>query len=73
MLLLGIGLAVTVFRGAYEQIGNTFALWMRDDVDRVIGGVEIGAAMFFSLNPLLVMVHDAVAAGALETAGGAWP
>jgi POT family proton-dependent oligopeptide transporter len=56
LLLLGIGLAVTVFRGAYEQIGNTFALWMRDDVDRVIAGVEVGAAMFFSLNPLLVMV-----------------
>ncbi|QNM81902.1 peptide MFS transporter [Sphingomonas sabuli] len=56
LLLLGIGLAVTVFRGAYEQIGNTFALWMRDDVDRVIGGIEIGAAMFFSLNPLLVMI-----------------
>ena len=56
LLLLGIGLAVTVFRGAYEQIGNTFALWMRDDVNRVIGGVEIGAAMFFSLNPLLVMI-----------------
>ena len=55
-LLLAIGLAVTVFRGAYEQIGNTFALWMRDDVNRVIGGVEIGAAMWFSLNPLLVMV-----------------
>jgi len=56
LLLLGIGLAVTIFRGAYEQIGNTFALWMRGDVNRVIGGVEIGAAMFFSLNPLLVMV-----------------
>ncbi|MEP7131287.1 MAG: peptide MFS transporter [Sphingomicrobium sp.] len=56
LLLLGIGLAVTVFRGAYEQIGNTIALWMRDDVNRVIGGHEIGAAMFFSLNPLLVMV-----------------
>jgi proton-dependent oligopeptide transporter, POT family len=56
LLLLGIGLAVTVFRGAYEQIGNTFALWMRDDVDRVIAGAEIGAAMFFSLNPLLVMI-----------------
>ena len=56
LLLLGIGLAVTVFRGSYEQIGNTFALWMRDDVDRVIAGVEIGAAMFFSLNPLLVMI-----------------
>ena len=47
---------MTVFRGAYEQIGNTFALWMRDDVDRVIAGVEVGAAMFFSLNPLLVMI-----------------
>ena len=56
MLLLGIGVAVTVFRAAYEQIGNTFALWMRDGVDRVIGGIEIGAAMFFSLNPLLVML-----------------
>ncbi len=56
LLLLGIGLAVTVFRAAYEQIGNTIALWMRDDVNRVIGGREIGAAMFFSLNPLLVMV-----------------
>ena len=56
LLLLGIGLAVTVFRGAYEQIGNTMALWMRDDVNRTIGGVEVGAAMFFSLNPLLVML-----------------
>lgn len=56
LLLLGIGIAVTIFRGAYEQIGNTFALWMRDGVDRVIGGVEVGAAMFFSLNPLLVMI-----------------
>ena len=56
LLLLAIGLAVTVFRGAYEQIGNTFALWMRDDVDRTIAGTEIGAAMWFSLNPLLVMM-----------------
>lgn len=54
-LLLGIGLAVTVFRGAYEQIGNTVALWMRDDVDRLVGSFEIPAAWFFSLNPLLVM------------------
>jgi POT family proton-dependent oligopeptide transporter len=60
MLLLGIGLAVTVFRGAYEQIGNTFALWMRDDVNRTTAGFEVGAAMFFSLNPLLVMVMTPV-------------
>ncbi|CAA9549137.1 MAG: Di-tripeptide/cation symporter [uncultured Sphingosinicella sp.] len=54
-LLLGIGLAVTVFRGAYEQIGNTVALWMRDDVNRFIGSFELRATWFFSLNPLLVM------------------
>jgi len=56
LLLLAIGLAVTIFRGAYEQIGNTVALWMRDDVDRIVGGVELRATWFFSLNPLLVMV-----------------
>jgi POT family proton-dependent oligopeptide transporter len=55
LLLLGIGAAVTVFRGAYEQIGNTVALWMRDDVNRVVGSFEIPATWFFSLNPLLVM------------------
>jgi POT family proton-dependent oligopeptide transporter len=54
-LLLGIGAAVTVFRGAYEQIGNTVALWMKDDVNRLVGSFEIPATWFFSLNPLLVM------------------
>ncbi|HEY7007184.1 MAG TPA: peptide MFS transporter, partial [Sphingomicrobium sp.] len=28
LLLLAVGLAVTVFRGAYEQVGNTVALWI---------------------------------------------
>jgi proton-dependent oligopeptide transporter, POT family len=55
LLLLGIGLAVTVFRGAYEQIGNTVALWMRDDVDRFVGDFELRATWFFSLNPMLVI------------------
>ena len=36
-----------------------------------IGGVEIGAAMFFSLNPLLVMVMTPVPARALEAPGRA--
>lgn len=55
LLLLGIGLAVTVFRGAYEQIGNTVALWMRDDVNRFVGGFELRATWFFSLNPMIVI------------------
>jgi POT family proton-dependent oligopeptide transporter len=55
LLLLGIGLAVTIFRGAYEQIGNTVALWIRDGVDRSVGGFEVPMTWFFALNPLLVI------------------
>ncbi len=55
MLLLAVGLAVTVFRGAYEQVGNTVALWI-EGVNRHVGGREIPMTWFQSLNPLLVIV-----------------
>jgi POT family proton-dependent oligopeptide transporter len=55
MLLLAVGLAVTVFRGAYEQVGNTVALWI-ETADRHIGSTEIPMTWFQSLNPLLVIV-----------------
>lgn len=55
MLLLAVALAVTVFRGAYEQVGNTLALWADDRVDRAVGGFIIPVTWFQSLNPLLVM------------------
>ena len=55
LLLLAIGLAVTVFRGAYEQVGNTVALWAGSGVDRSLGTM-IPMTWFQSLNPLLVMV-----------------
>ena len=53
-LLLAVGLAVTVFRGAYEQVGNTVALWI-ETADRHFGGREIPMTWFQSLNPLLVI------------------
>ncbi len=56
LLLLAIGLAVTVFRGAYEQVGNTVALWAGSGVDRAIGGLAIPMTWFISLNPLLVIL-----------------
>jgi proton-dependent oligopeptide transporter, POT family len=56
LLLLAIGLAVTVFRGAYEQIGNTMALWAATGVDRAVGAFSIPMTWFISLNPLLVML-----------------
>lgn len=55
LLLLGIGLAVTVFRGAYEQIGNTLPLWIDAGVDTTWGNVVIPMTWFQSLNPLLVI------------------
>ena len=56
LLLLGIALAVTVFRAAYEQVGNTVALWADSEVNRMAGAVEIPMTWFQSLNPLFVML-----------------
>lgn len=55
-VLLGIGLAVTVFRAAYEQVGNTVALWADSGVDRRVGLFSIPMTWFQSLNPLFVML-----------------
>ena len=56
IILVAIALSVTVFRGAYEQVGNTLALWADVGVDRRAGAVTIPMTWFQSLNPLLVMV-----------------
>ena len=56
LLLLAIGLSVTVFRSAYEQVGNTVALWADTGVDRRWGGATVPMTWFQALNPLLVIV-----------------
>ncbi len=56
LVLVSIALAVTVFRGAYEQAGNTVALWADTGVDRHLGAWTLPVTWFQSLNPLLVMV-----------------
>ena len=56
ILLVGIAIAVTVFRGAYEQIGNTVALWAETGVDRQVGSAVIPMTWFQALNPLLVFL-----------------
>lgn len=53
-LLLGVIAMVVVFRGAYEQIGNTVALWTDSSVDRGVGDRTIPSTWFQALNPLLV-------------------
>ncbi len=56
LLLLGVGIAATIFRGAYEQVGNTVALWTDVGVDRALGGFVIPMTWFQALNPLLVVM-----------------
>lgn len=56
LLFGGVILAVVVFRVAYEQVGNTLALWIGSDVDRSLGGWTIPMTWFQSLNPLLVFL-----------------
>lgn len=55
-LLAGIAVAIIVFRGAYEQIGNTMTLWADGRVDRSIGnGLVIPVTWFLALNSLIVI------------------
>src|SRR6201996_7309033 len=53
--LFAVVIAVTVFRSAYEQVGNTVALWADAGVDRRAGAFTIPMTWFQSLNPLLVI------------------
>ena len=55
LLLLGVGIAATIFRGAYEQIGNTIPLWTDIGIDRAWGNYIIPMTWFQALNPLLVI------------------
>ena len=56
LALAAIALSVTVFRGAYEQVGNTVALWADAGVDRVAGTFTIPMTWFISLNPMFVIL-----------------
>jgi len=56
LLLLGVGVAVTVFRGAYEQVGNTVALWADTGIERRTALLTIPMTWFQALNPLLVIL-----------------
>lgn len=57
VLLVAIVVVVVVFRGAYEQIGNTFAIWADQGVDRrIAAGLTIPMTWFQSLNPMFVFL-----------------
>lgn len=55
-LLIGVALAVMLFRVAYEQSGNTFAVWADTSVERQAFGMTIPVTWFQSLNPMFVFL-----------------
>lgn len=55
-LLVGVALAVMLFRIAYEQTGNTFAIWADTAVARQAFGMIIPVTWFQSLNPMFVFL-----------------
>jgi POT family proton-dependent oligopeptide transporter len=55
-MLAGVAVAVMLFRTAYEQTGNTFALWADAAVARQAFGLTIPVTWFQSLNPMFVFL-----------------
>jgi POT family proton-dependent oligopeptide transporter len=60
LTLAAVALCVVIFRGAYEQTGNTLALWIDQGVDRAAGHFVIPMTWFQSLNPLIVIFFTPV-------------
>lgn len=54
--LLAIGLVCVAFWAAFEQQGNTLALWADSHTDRNILGWQFPASWFQALNPALVFL-----------------
>ncbi len=55
-MLVSVWFAVVLFRSAYEQTGNTLAIWADTSVDRLAFGWQIPVTWFQSLNPMFVFL-----------------
>lgn len=62
LMLIQIAAVVALFRSAYEQVGNTVALWAELGVDRHAGAWLVPATWFQSLDPLIVIALGPVLA-----------
>ncbi|MBS0361865.1 MAG: peptide MFS transporter [Proteobacteria bacterium] len=56
LLLLATGLAVVLFRSAYEQLGNTVAVWAAHGLDRNVLGRQFPMTWFQAENPLFIIL-----------------
>jgi POT family proton-dependent oligopeptide transporter len=60
LLLLAVIVIVVIFRAAYEQSGNTLALWADSGMDRQLGRFTIPMTWFQSLNPLFIFLFTPI-------------
>lgn len=54
--ILLVGVFVVFFWMAYEQAGNTMTTWADESTNRTIGGWEVKASLFQSVNPLFIIL-----------------
>lgn len=55
-------LIVVVFWGAFEQAGGLMSIYTDEKVNRNLGGFEIPASIFQSLNPIFIIIFGTVVA-----------
>jgi proton-dependent oligopeptide transporter, POT family len=60
LVLTAVLLLVIVYRSAYEQVGNTVALWADTGVDRSIGSWAIPMTWFQALNSLGIFLFTPI-------------
>ncbi|MBV9991123.1 MAG: peptide MFS transporter [Alphaproteobacteria bacterium] len=61
LLLASVIAIVVIFRAAYEQSGNTIALWADSGIDRHVGAAfQVPMTWFQSLNPLMIFLFTPV-------------
>lgn len=59
-MLAAIVMLVIIYRSAYEQVGNTVALWADHGVNRVVGDWTIPMTWFQALNPLGIFLFTPI-------------
>ncbi len=62
VVLLISFLIIIVFWGCFEQAGGLMNIYTKDKINRVVGGFEIPASVFQSVNALFIMLFGGVVA-----------
>lgn len=63
VVLLISFLIVIVFWGAFEQAGGLMNIYTQQKVDRTVGGFEIPASVFQSVNAIFIIIFGTIVAG----------